>query len=69
MNDIMQSVHNITEDLQLLAIPEKVEYEGSVTMFTDESDRVSSMVMSMRAVEREGPFSLCPDVSQQEISC
>jgi hypothetical protein len=51
MSDIVQSVHNVTNSLELLSVPERMAYDGTVTMYTDENDRVCSMVMEMRAVD------------------
>jgi hypothetical protein len=50
MDDIMRSVHDITDGLKLLEVPERIAYDGTVILYTDEDDRVSSMVMEMRAV-------------------
>jgi hypothetical protein len=62
MDDIIRSVHDITDELKLLEVPEKVEYGGSFTLYTDEEDRVSSMVMEMRAVNLDP--SPCPVMSK-----
>jgi hypothetical protein len=51
INDIVQSVHDETNSLKLLSVPERMAYDGTVTLYTDEDDRVSSMVMEMRAVD------------------